>query len=276
MKDVVDMRCETIDAMNDEVRCETIDVSHDPHLMSSRVSRLTPRVHESSSSDESLVMISALQHYLFCPRQCALIHVEGVWSENYLTAAGRMMHERVDRKGGETRRDVHLATSLRLVSHRLGVAGVADMVEFHRVDSAANDSGVVVGAPLPGRSGWWRPFPVEYKRGAPKPHRADEVQLCAQAMCLEEMLGVTVRDGALFYGETRRRTAVQFDDALRNLTENTAAVVRELISLHNTPEARCTKGCRSCSLLDVCRPEDFSARDSVRQWMKNQMEAAGI
>lgn len=226
--------------------------------------------------DESLVMISALQHYLFCPRQCALIHVEGVWSENYLTSAGRVMHERVDRKGAETRRDVHFATSLRLVSHRLGVAGVADMVEFHRVETAADEDGTVVASALSGRSGWWKPFPVEYKRGAPKSHRADEVQLCAQAMCLEEMLGVSVKEGALYYGETRRRTAVTFDDELRELTENTASGVQELLSSHKTPEACWTKGCRACSLLDVCRPEDFSARDLVRKWMKNQMEAAGI
>ena len=226
--------------------------------------------------DESLVMISALQHYLFCPRQCALIHVEGVWSENYLTSAGRVMHERVDRKGAETRRDVHLATSLRLVSRRLGVAGVADMVEFHRVETAADEDGTVVASALSGRSGWWKPFPVEYKRGAPKSHRADEVQLCAQAMCLEEMLGVSVKEGALYYGETRRRTAVTFDDELRELTENTASSVQELLSSHKTPEACWTKGCRACSLLDVCRPEDFSARDLVRKWMKNQMETAGI
>lgn len=186
------------------------------------------------------------------------------------------MHERVDRRGAETRRNVHLATSLRLVSHRLGVAGVADMVEFHRVEAAADEGGTVVGATLPGRVGWWKPFPVEYKRGAPKPHRADAVQLCAQAMCLEEMLGVNVKEGALYYGETRRRTVVEFDDVLRKLTENTVHGVQELLSSHKTPEARWTKGCRACSLSDICRPGDFSSRDSVRQWMRNQMEAAGI
>lgn len=186
------------------------------------------------------------------------------------------MHERVDRKGGETRRDVHLATSLRLVSHRLGVTGVADMIEFHRVETVADENGTVVASALSGRAGWWKPYPIEYKRGAPKPHRADEVQLCAQTMCLEEMLGVSVKDGALYYGETRRRITVVFDDELRELTENTASSVRELLSSHKTPEARWTKGCRACSLLDVCRPEDFSARDSVRQWMRIQMEAAGI
>ena len=144
--------------------------------------------------DESPVMLSALQHYLFCPRQCALIHIEGAWSENFLTASGRQLHERVDQRGGETRRNVHLATALRLVSSRLGLMGVADMVEFHRQETQQDESGRTVAARLPGRSGYWRPFPVEYKRGAPKSHRADEVQLCAQASCLEEMLDKAALD----------------------------------------------------------------------------------
>ena len=156
--------------------------------------------------DGECVMISALQHYLFCPRQCALIHVENIWSENYLTSAGRVMHERVDSGVMETRHDIHLATSLRLVSRRLGITGVADIVEFHRVmeqNDRAIDDAERTAVRLPRRDGWWRPFPVEYKRGKPKPHRADEVQLCAQAICLEEMLSLKVEKGALFYGETR-------------------------------------------------------------------------
>ena len=123
------------------------------------------------SPEESPVMLSALQHYLFCPRQCALIHVEGVWSENFLTAAGRQLHERVDRRGGETRKDVHLAIALRLTSQRLGLTGIADMVEFHRQETSQDESGRIVAVRLPGRSEYWRPFPVEYKRGAPKSHR---------------------------------------------------------------------------------------------------------
>ena len=150
-----------------------------------------------------MIMLSALQHAVFCMRQCALIHLEGIWTENHLTATGRILHERVDNGMHETRRDVRLATALRLVSRRLGVIGIADMVEFHRVGEG--------GAPLPGLSGRWMPFPVEYKHGKPKIHRADEVQLCAQAMCLEEMLNVEVPSGALFYGTTRRRMEVRFD-----------------------------------------------------------------
>ena len=223
--------------------------------------------------DESPVMLSALQHYLFCPRQCALIHVEGVWNENFLTASGRQLHERVDRRGGETRKDVHLATALRLVSNRLGLTGVADMVEFHRQDSPIDEMGHCVATRLSGRSGFWRPFPVEYKRGAPKSHRADEVQLCAQALCLEEMLGVSVPSGALFYGETRRRCDVVFNLELRLLTEDVAAKVRELIRVGETPPPVLTKGCRACSLREDCRPEDVGGRESARRWIKNQLEA---
>ena len=224
---------------------------------------------------ESPVMLSALQHYLFCPRQCALIHVEGVWSENYLTATGRHLHERVDQKGGETRKNVHLATALRIVSNRLGLIGVADMVEFHRQTVQFDANGACVAARLPGRAGFWRPFPVEYKRGSPKSHRADEVQLCAQALCLEEMLCVSIASGALFYGETRRRVDILFDGELRTLTENIAAKVHALISVGETPPPALTKGCKSCSLFDQCRPENLGGRESVRRWINNQLGAVG-
>lgn len=223
------------------------------------------------SSEESPVMLSALQHYLFCPRQCALIHVEGVWSENFLTASGRQLHERVDRRGGETRRDVHLATALRLVSNRLGLTGIADMVEFHRQDVPEDANGQIVAARLSGRSGCWRPFPVEYKRGTPKSHRADEVQLCAQALCLEEMLGVSIAAGALFYGKTRRRADVVFDPELRSLTETVSNKVHALIRIGSTPPPVLTKSCQACSLVDICRPADFDGRNSVRRWLERQI-----
>ena len=226
--------------------------------------------------DESPVMLSALQHYLFCPRQCALIHIEGAWSENFLTASGRQLHERVDQRGGETRRNVHLATALRLVSSRLGLMGVADMVEFHRQESEFDAEGRCVAAKLPGSGGLWRPFPVEYKRGAPKSHRADEVQLCAQALCLEEMLKVVIPAGALFYGETRRRMDVAFDAGLRSLTEGVAAKVHELLRAGITPPPEQTKGCRACSLVDTCRPGDVGKGVSARRWIDVQLTGAGV
>jgi len=217
------------------------------------------------------LMLSALQHYLFCPRQCALIHIEGAWAENYLTASGRQLHERVDGGVRETRRDVHVATSLRLFSHRLGLTGVADVVEFRRMDADADAGGTRVAVSLPGREGLWRPFPVEYKRGKPKPHRADEVQLCAQVLCLEEMLSVTIDAGALFYGETRRRQSVVFDLELRHLTEETIAAVRRLIEKGVTPPPILTEGCAACSLVDVCRPERMSAGSETRNWIDRRL-----
>ena len=267
------MRRETIDAKAVDARHETLDASLVSCLMSN-----SPRLSSNVSSQpcESPVMLSALQHYLFCPRQCALIHVEGAWSENYLTAAGRQLHERVDRKGAETRKDVHLATALRLMSNRLGLTGVADMVEFHRQESQIDANGICVAARLPGRTGFWRPFPVEYKRGSPKSHRADEVQLCAQALCLEEMLGVSIAAGALFYGETRRRTDVPFDAELRSLTEDVAAKVRGLLRAGETPPPVLTKGCKACSLFDQCRPEGVVGRESARRWISNQLETIGL
>ncbi len=218
-------------------------------------------------ADDELVPLSALQHAVFCMRQCALIHLEGAWTENALTAEGRVLHGRVDRREHETRRDVRLATALRLVSRRLGVAGVADMVEFHRVreDDAA-------GVPLSGLAGRWQPFPVEYKRGRPKAHRADEVQLCAQAMCLEEMLQTTIPAGALFYGETRRRLDVPFDAALRALAERTADDVHRLLAAGTVPKGECGKWCESCSLVDDCSPR--SQGRSVRAWLARRLEDA--
>ena len=221
-------------------------------------------------ADDELIMLSALQHYLYCPRQCALIHVDGAWSENYLTASGRQLHERVDRIGGETRKGVHLATALRLISARLGIMGVADMVEFHLAPSEF-EGGVRVAAPLAGRSGSWRPFPVEYKRGRPKPHRADEVQLCAQALCLEEMLGVSIPEGALFYGETRKRTSVVFDRDLRALTEETVVAVRKLLTEETLPPAVVSKGCLACSLYETCQPKTASAHPSAEGWIRRQL-----
>lgn len=218
--------------------------------------------------DDELVMISALQHCLFCKRQCALIHVEGAWQENYLTATGRTLHEHVDKIGAETRRDIHGATSLRLVSNRLGVSGVADMVEFQRVAQSKDADGLSIAVQLPKLVGWWKPFPVEYKRGKPKAHRADEVQLCAQAICLEEMLGVVIREGALFYGEPRRRAIVAFDGELRALTESVAAEVHALLRSGVTPPAVITKGCNACSLKDLCLVET----PSVRSWVDKKID----
>lgn len=229
-------------------------------------------MRKASCNDESLIVISALLHYRFCRRRCALIHLEGAWEENQLTASGRVLHQRVDERKSETRRTIRQATAVRLVSHRLGVFGVADMVEFHLMESERDETGRRIAAPLSGLSGFWRPFPVEYKRGRPNPFRSDEVQLCAQAICLEEMLGVEIPAGALFYGEPRRRTDVTFDADLRHLTEETARGVRDLIDSGETPEPSFGKWCASCSLVEECRPKLIATRRSAKVWLAREME----
>ncbi len=207
--------------------------------------------------EDDLLPLSALQHLLFCERQCALIHIEQTWVENLYTAEGRVMHERVDTGRSESRRDVRVATSLALRSFRLGLVGKADVVEFHRVYE-----------PKVANSFQWRPFPVEYKRGRQKKHDWDKVQLCAQALCLEEMIGAKVEKGALFYGKTRRRQGVVFDADLRDKTEQTAARLHEMIKQRITPPPVHTKACDSCSFLETCLPVALSKSISVNQYLK--------
>lgn len=202
-------------------------------------------------TETDFVPLSALQHYLYCPRQCALIHVEQVWAENRFTAEGRVLHEATAEAGHEKRRGLRVATAMPLVSRRLGVSGIADLIEMHQ-----------------GGDGRWRPFPVEYKRGKPKSHKADEVQLCAQAMALEEMFSVELTEGALFYGETRRRVGVPLDDGLRRLTTEVAASTRTLLASGSTPPAVYEKRkCDACSLVELCQPKRLSRTTPASQWL---------
>lgn len=196
-----------------------------------------------------LLPLSGLQHLAFCERQCALIHVERVWSENRLTAEGRVLHERVHAPGNESRGRTRIVRDLALRSDSLGLSGRADVVEFHRV--GLPDKG---GAAVSGWPGRWRLFPVEYKRGRPKRDDCDRIQLCAQAICLEEMFKSSIPEGALFYGTTRRRQVVVFDEPLRSQTERTAERFREIVSSGRTPVVPRMPKCRSCSLLDICLP----------------------
>jgi CRISPR-associated exonuclease Cas4 len=203
-------------------------------------------------AEADLIPISALQHFVVCPRQCALIHLESVWIEDQRTAEGRVKHERVDRGGAETRGPVRRAYGVPLRSLRFGLAGIADVVEFHASPGGKPE----------------RPFPVEHKRGRPKIGDEDRVQLCAQALCLEEMLGVPVLAGALFYGRTRRRAEIVFDDVLRRRTEAVAVEVRALFKSGSTPPPPAVAPCKSCSLRDACRPAAFgSRRRSVANWI---------
>lgn len=217
-------------------------------------------------TEDDLRPLSALQHLVFCERQCALIHIEQVWVENRFTAEGRLLHDRVDAGGRESRGDLRIARGLPLQSLRLGLTGKADAVELHRV--ASGDEGVA----LPGLTGFWRPYPVEYKRGRPKRHRADEIQLCAQALCLEEMMEVGVPEGALYYGERRRREVVAFDAELRARTEDTARRLHELLAAGRTPTATREPKCRDCSLLEVCLPD--APRSSARAYLTQILNQA--
>lgn len=205
--------------------------------------------------DDILVPVSALQHYLFCPRQCALIHVERQWAEDGATAEGRVLHERVDKGGADRRHDVRVVRSLPIRAVEHGLIGIADVVEFHGRGEAA------------------RPFPVEYKRGRPKAHRADEVQLCAQGLCLEAMFGYPILEGALFYGETRRRKGVRFDTDLRALTLRILAETRSMIAERRTPPPIHFPGCARCSMAGLCRPTSLEKPPNVRNWLEQQIGA---
>ena len=207
-------------------------------------------------NEDDLIPLSALQHLLFCERQCALIHIEQVWEENRLTIEGHHLHKRVDEVGQESRGRIRTVFSLPIRSLNLGLSGKADAVEFHREGEKGQAEAVI-----------WRPFPVEFKRGKPKLNDCDLVQLCAQALCLEEMLGLDVPEGAMYYGKPRRRLAVVFDAALRVETAQAAERLHELIRLGKTPSVRYGRKCDSCSLLSLCLPKVTGAHRQVAGYL---------
>ncbi len=198
---------------------------------------------------EHSLPISALQHWLFCPRQFALIHVERLWAENRLTAEGRVLHTRADAGGKDRRGTLRTLRSVELASTRYGIHGVADVVE-------------ITGHPP-------CPVPVEYKRGHPKSHRADEVQLCAQALCLEEMFNCNIPEGALFYGQNRRRKSIAIDAELRTLMLETIEAARETFTSGVLPEPDyAPRRCDACSLLSLCRPK---SRCDATYWFERAL-----
>jgi len=201
-------------------------------------------------SIDDLLPLSALQHIAFCERQCALIYTEQVWAENRLTVEGKIMHEHVHDESRESRGGIRIDYGVSLRSLRLGLIGKADVVEFHHRPD-----------------GSWLPFPVEYKRGKPKADDCDKVQLCAQAICLEEMLSASIPVGALFYGETRHRLDVVFDETLRRETEETAHRAHALIASGRTPPPVYEKRCESCSLMAECLPKTIQKRRSVKGYL---------
>lgn len=196
--------------------------------------------------EEDFLQLAGMQHFAFCRRQWALIHIENQWQENLRTVEGHLLHNRAhDEQQRERRGDVLIIRGLPIVSHELGLSGQCDVVEFH-----INPAGVT----LAGEEGLWLPFPVEYKRGAPKEHCADELQLCTQAICLEEMLCCTIPEGALFYGETRHRTKVLFTPDLREKVKTNAQEMHQMFRRGYTPKVKPTKSCNSCSIKELCVP----------------------
>ena len=214
-------------------------------------------------AEEDFLQLSGLQHFKFCRRQWALIHIENQWAENYRTTDGKILHENAhNRDFSESRGDVLITRDMRVFSPTLGVSGACDVLEFHRRS---------VGIPLKGKEGVWQPYPVEYKRGRPKEDTADTLQLCCQAMCLEEMLCCEIRGGALYYGETRRRQRILFTQEVRQEVQTLLAEMHALYDRGWTPKVKPTKACNACSLKELCLPKLMRKR-SVAAYLRQNLE----
>ena len=214
-------------------------------------------------TEDDYLQLSGLQHFSFCRRQWALIHIEQQWRENLLTVEGDLLHRRAhDEQTREKRGDLLILRGLPVTSSKLGITGKCDVVEFY-----SDPEGIA----LYGEDGLWIPYPVEYKRGSPKEHQADELQLCAQAMCLEEMLCCAIPNGALFYGETRRRTVVNLTQAMRNQVREMLEEMHQLYHRRYTPRVKPSKGCNGCSLKEICLPILMKGR-RVEHYLSQAME----
>lgn len=241
---------------------------------------------KSTYTPEDLLPLSGIQHFLFCRRQWALIYIEQQWKENALTAEGRILHKKVDDPFlTETRNGVITARSVPVASYTLGLSGVCDVVEFtpspllrppiSEVRNGGIEGGRGEGIRLPNREGLYLPAPVEYKRGKPKREPVDEAQLCAQALCLEEMLSTQIPRGYLYYGQTRHREEVEFTPQLRTLVQEMSAEMHNYFSRGYTPKVKTHKGCRSCSLADICLPVLNEKVVAASRYIKQQIENDG-
>lgn len=208
--------------------------------------------------EDDWLQLSGIQHFTFCRRQWALIHIEQIWEENLRTVEGQLLHGKAhDATENESRGDTYIMRDISVQSRTLGVSGKCDVVEFHRGEK---------GIPLKGKTGVWQPYPVEYKRGSPKNIDADRLQLCGQAMCLEEMLSCDIPCGALFYGETRRRETVEFTDELRNTVKAYLAEMHDHFRRGYTPRVKTSKSCNACSISDHCLPR-LMKQQTVREYV---------
>lgn len=217
--------------------------------------------------EDDLLALSGIQHMAFCERQWALIHIERQWAENVRTAEGQHLHNKVDNPFiFQSRDDLITVRTMPIVSYELGLYGIADVVEF---ENAALPSNAVT---LPGRAGFWSPRPVEYKRGRIKKDDRDEVQLCAQAICLEEMLGVSIENAFIYYGETHHRTPVKLTADLRKHVFELSEKMHCLFNQGITPKVDGNKNCRLCSLIDICMPKVGRRKLNVSEYLKGAIE----
>lgn len=215
------------------------------------------------NNETDFLTLSGLKHFAFCRRRWALVHIEQLWSENVLTLDGHYMHERVHDSGfTESRGSVLLSRAMPVRSQKLRVTGECDMVELHRDPN---------GVPIHGRSGLWRLYPVEYKRGKPDGRGADELQLCAQAMCLEEMFVTEIPEGAIYYGATHRRLKVELTEELRRQVFKLLDEMHDLFARGYTPKVKPTRVCKSCSVFELCQPM-LNKRPSASEYVKHTLE----
>ncbi len=212
--------------------------------------------------EDDFLMLSGLQHFAYCRRQWALIHIEQQWVENERTIDGKLFHKKAHDSGStEKRGDLIITRGLHIKSSELGVTGICDVVEFHKTKR---------GITLFSFEGQWQPYPVEYKKGEPKENNADELQLCAQAMCIEEMLLCDIPNGSLFYGQNRRRARVEFTDELRTQVKAMLEEMHELWKKGYTPKVKPQKGCNACSLKEICIPRLMKTK-SVSSYMEAKL-----
>lgn len=214
-------------------------------------------------NEDEYLQLSGIQHFRFCRRQWALIHIENLWAENVRTVDRELMHERAHDSGlREKRAGVIVTRDLAISSQTLGASGACDVVEFRKSAD---------GIPLPGEEGRFLPYPVEYKHGSPREDLANELQLCGQAMCLEEMLCCDIQKGALYFGEMRHRIEVEFTPELRREVVDTMKEMHSLYRRGHTPKVKPTKSCNACSLKDLCLPR-MSRCGSVKSYLQRHME----
>lgn len=201
-------------------------------------------------TEDDFIMISSLQHYIFCPRQCGLIHIDDVWQDNLFTVRGEILHEKVDSDTYETRGDVKTVRGLRIHSFKYGLVGRCDVVEFKQTPQGK------------------KVYPVEFKAGEPKEDISDKVQLCAQVLCLEEMMDVKIPEAAFFYGKIRRRNVIEISEELRKQTEEVISKVRALVESKKVPVIEYSSKCRNCSLINFCQPKAMNSR-KLKHYIQN-------